>query len=441
MAIQADDRIVVAGLAIDGSFERDVGVARFDPAGTLDAGFSGDGRQTTNVSGIDLPRDVALQSGGSIVAVGASGANGHLVRYTAAGDLDPTFNGDGMFTGSFAASAAAIAPDGKIVVVGTAGGDFTVSRFVENGGDGTPPVLAVPWRITVEATGPSGAVVNYLVGATDNEDPSPDVACTHASGSTFPLGDTTVSCTATDDEGNKSTRSFVVRVVDTTPPTILAGTIRMNAESAAAGVVVNYLVGVRDAVDRRPSLNCQPPSGSVFPIGTTTVTCVATDASGNRSKRSFRVIVVGFHDQLGGLTDEIANLPLTGQADVRRDNALQFCINAFWWGYWATNTMPRTNDDGRFALSEIRQCVLYLKGPPAEVGTASESIRLALIDLVCRIAHSRYDEVSVAPGANASRLVQARTSLDQADAAPGTDGALFDCVNAWSILQNEPPQY
>jgi hypothetical protein len=37
--------------------------------------------------------------------------------------------------------------------------------------------------------------------------------------------------------------------------------------------------------------------------------------------------------------------------------------------------------------------------------------------------------------------VQARTSLDQADAAPGTAGALFDCVDAWSILQSEPPQY
>ena len=238
----------------------------------------------------------------------------------------------------------------------------------------------------------------------------------------------------------KSSGSFVVRVRDTIAPTILAGTIRVNADSAT-GAVVNYLVGVQDAVDPSPSLNCQPPSGNLFPIGTTTVTCAATDASGNRSERSFRVIVVGFRDQVGDLLDAIANLPLTGQADVRRDSALQFCVNAFAPANWASNSMPRTNDAGRYALLEIRQCVLYLKGPPAEVGTASSPIRLALINLVCRIAHIRYDEVRVAPGANSSRLVQARTSLDQADAAPGTDEALFDCVSAWSILRNEPPQY
>jgi uncharacterized delta-60 repeat protein len=447
LAIQPDGRIVLAGRSGVSGAAADFAVARFDSAGVLDPSFSADGMLTTSFGQYEYGTDIALQPDGHIVVVG-NGLNvilngnlkGHLVRYTTAGDLDPGFNGDGRFTDVFPADAVAIAPDRKIVVAGTVDGDFVVSRFVENGGDGTKPVLTVPGTIVAEATSAAGAAVTYSVSATDNMDPTPDVACTPASGSTFRLGFSAVTCRATDDAGNSVDETFFIRVVDTTAPTITAGPIRVNADSAV-GAVVNYLVGVQDAVDPSPSLNCQPPSGSLFPVGTTTVTCAATDATGNRSERSFRIIVVGFRDQVGDLLDAIANLPLTGQADVRRDSALQFCVNAFAPANWASNGMPRTNDAGRFALQEIRQCVLYLMGPPAEVATASASIRLALITLVCRIAHLRYDEVNASGGANGSRLVQARTSLEQADAAPGTNGALFDCVNAWAILRNEPPQY
>ena len=441
LAIQPDGRIVVAGGSSRAPFAVDFGVARFDSAGSLDPSFNGDGKVTDSFTSGGAT-DLALRPDGRVVVVGSNNffVAGSVVRYTSGGDLDPSFNDDGRFSDSFPANAVALSPDGTIVVVGALEGDFFVGRFSEDGGDATPPALTLSPTIVAEATSASGAAVAYTVTATDNDDPTPDVDCTPASGSTFALGQTTVSCTATDDAGNSTTGSFVVRVVDTTAPTITAAPIRVNADSPA-GVVVNYLVAVQDTVDPSPALTCQPPSGSRFPIGVTTVVCTATDASGNRSERSFTITVVGFRDQVKDLNDAIANLPLTGQADLRRDNALQFCQNAFAPGNWASNSMPRTNDAGRFALLEIRQCVLYLRGPPTEVATASASIRLTLINLVCRIAHIRYDEVRVAPGANSSRLVQAKTSLDQADAAPGADEALFDCVNAWSILRNEPPQY
>ena len=441
LAVQPNGHTLVAGYEFPANAGVNFGVARFDAAGVLDPGFSGNGKLTTEFPGIAFGTGIALQPDGRIVVVGAGNGDappGRLARYTSAGDLDPSFIEDGRFSGDFPASAVAIAPDGKIVVAGTVAGDFVVSRFVDHQ-DRTPPVLTLPGTLTAEATSAAGAAVTYTATATDNLDATPTVACTPTSGSTFALGMTTVSCTATDDAGNTANGSFLVRVVDTVAPTILAGSIRVNAESPA-GAVVNYLVGVRDAVDPSPVLDCQPPTG-LFPVGVTTVTCTARDASGNEAVRSFSVTVVGFPGQGNGLVDEIGALPLSGQADVRRDSAQQFCVNAFDPANWASNGMPRTNDAGRYALLQIRQCVLYLKGPPAEVATASAAIRLALIDLVCRIAHIRYDEVRVAPGANASRLVQAKTSLDQADAAPGTDEALFDCVNAWSILRAEPPQY
>ena len=78
--------------------------------------------------------------------------------------------------------------------------------------DTTPPVLNVPGDFAVDATSPGGAVVKYTVWATDAVDPAPVVACVPASGTRFPIGDTTVACTATDSAGNSSSAGFVVHV-------------------------------------------------------------------------------------------------------------------------------------------------------------------------------------------------------------------------------------
>lgn len=86
--------------------------------------------------------------------------------------------------------------------------------------DIVPPDLTLPVDMTVEASGPSGAIATITATATDNVDPSPVVVCSPASGSTFPLGATTVICTATDSSGNTATGSFVITVQDTTPPDI-----------------------------------------------------------------------------------------------------------------------------------------------------------------------------------------------------------------------------
>ena len=86
--------------------------------------------------------------------------------------------------------------------------------------DTTGPTVTVPPTITKEATSTAGATVDYTVTVTDNEDPNPTVTCTPASGSTFPVGDTTVNCTGLDDSGNSTPASFHVVITDTTPPTV-----------------------------------------------------------------------------------------------------------------------------------------------------------------------------------------------------------------------------
>lgn len=78
--------------------------------------------------------------------------------------------------------------------------------------DTVPPLLSVPATINVDATGPLGAAVGYSVTATDAVDPAPTVQCTPPSGSTFSIGDTTMSCTATDNSSNVTAASFTVHV-------------------------------------------------------------------------------------------------------------------------------------------------------------------------------------------------------------------------------------
>jgi FG-GAP-like repeat/HYR domain len=166
--------------------------------------------------------------------------------------------------------------------------------------DVTPPTIVVPDAVVAEATSPAGATVNYTVTATDDVDPAPVVSCTPASGSTFPLGDTTVTCTASDAAGNRATASFVIYVRDTTPPSLtLPGDLVVDATSPA-GADVSFGATATDAVDPTPVVTCTRSPGT-FPIGDTKVICTATDSSGNQASASFLVHVRGAVEQITGL--------------------------------------------------------------------------------------------------------------------------------------------
>ncbi len=170
-------------------------------------------------------------------------------------------------------------------------GNTSTGSFTVTVADTTPPTLQLPSSITKEATGPSGAVVSYGASATDNVDGTDPVTCSRASGSIFPLGTTTVTCSATDSVGNTSTGSFTVTVVDTTPPTLQLPSSIIKEATGPSGAVVSYGASATDNVDGPLPVTCSPASGSTFPLGVTVVTCSATDKAGNTSSGSFIVTV------------------------------------------------------------------------------------------------------------------------------------------------------
>lgn len=101
-------------------------------------------------------------------------------------------------------------------------GDFDSCTAMVNVVDEEPPGIACPASQVVECTGSGGAVVSFTATATDNCSSNPLVSCDPASESTFPLGLTSASCSATDTSGNVSECGFDVTVEDTLPPAIFS---------------------------------------------------------------------------------------------------------------------------------------------------------------------------------------------------------------------------
>jgi len=156
--------------------------------------------------------------------------------------------------------------------------------------DTQPPSVTPPSPVVPNDPGLCSAVVALAPGAADNC-PGVTAACVPPSGSTFPVGVTPISCTATDASGNTATAGGTVTVNDVEVPTITCpADIELELPPGSPGQNVDYdppVVG-----DNCSALyDCQPPSGDFFPAGQTPVDCTATDPAGNTATCAFNVIL------------------------------------------------------------------------------------------------------------------------------------------------------
>jgi hypothetical protein len=185
-----------------------VGVTQVNCSVTDSGGLTTAGTFTVTVMDT-TPPSLNLPAGITTEATGPAGA---AVSYTAtATDLV-----DGPVPASCTpASGSTFALDQTTLVTCTAtdaSGNTTAGTFPVTVADTTPPSLNLPGDITAGATGPAGAAVSYTATATDLVDGPVPASCTPASGNSFPMGTTTVNCSATDAHGNTATGSFKVTV-------------------------------------------------------------------------------------------------------------------------------------------------------------------------------------------------------------------------------------
>jgi uncharacterized repeat protein (TIGR01451 family) len=148
--------------------------------------------------------------------------------------------------------------------------------------------------------------------ATDNCGP---VTITRSpSGNTFGVGTTTVTWTAHDGAGNTATATQTVTVIDNTPPTISCPVSIVLEPTCPSGAVATYAtpVGSDNCPGATTTRTAGLASGSVFPIGTTTVTHTVTDGAGNTASCSFTVTVLTTQAVIQNMINSINGLPLSG---------------------------------------------------------------------------------------------------------------------------------
>jgi uncharacterized repeat protein (TIGR01451 family) len=153
----------------------------------------------------------------------------------------------------------------------------------------SPPVAKCK-NVTVSA-GPNCTANASINDGSFDPDPGDTITVVQSPAGPYPLGNTTVTLTVTDNHGSSSTCTGVVTVVDTTPP-VLNCPSNIGPSSVipvAGGLKVTYPTPVATDNCPNPTVVCVPPSGSIFPVGTTTVTCTATDAGGNTAVCTFTV--------------------------------------------------------------------------------------------------------------------------------------------------------
>lgn len=227
-------------------------------------------------------------------AAGFQSGNGRVIlSYTVVGAANVT-----QIAGLASGAAFPVGTTTQTFAVTDGISSFDTCSFTITVQDMQAPAITCPSNIIVSNdAGQCGAVVTYSTpGASDNcGSPTLTQTAGLASGAMFPLGTTTISYAATDASGNTDNCSFTVTVEDQEAPVISCpSNMTVAADSAMCGAIVTYSTptATDNCSTASVSLVSGPVSGSMFPVGTTSVSFSATDSAGNTSVIcSFDIIV------------------------------------------------------------------------------------------------------------------------------------------------------
>ena len=256
---------------------------------------------------ITCPADISV--------TGTSGA-GAVVTYT-------TPVGTDNCTGATTTQIAGL-PSGSTFPLGTTTNTFEVEDTAGNTTScsftvevtGVPPSIVCPADIVVDNdSGNCDAIVTFAATETTGV-PASVITYSQDPGTAFPVGVTTVTATATNAVGTDQC-TFTITVNDTEAPAITCpAAITTSNDTGDCSAVVTYTtpVGTDNCTGATTTQTAGLPSGSAFPVGTTTNTFVVTDAAGNTATCSFDVTVNDTEDPA-----------ITCPADITTSNDTGIC--------------------------------------------------------------------------------------------------------------------
>lgn len=209
------------------------------------------------------------------------------------------------------------------------------------------PNITCPADISVSNDpGQCSASVSFTVSASSNDCGIVRISCSPGGEQTysppeqtasfdetesFPVGTTTIVCTATNASGESADCSFTVTVEDLEAPVIQCSDITVDNDPGECSAIVTYHIQVTDNCGiaaitcngETESYTTSPTfvtftQTSSFPVGTTSLTCLATDVHGNSAICSFHVII----EAIVGLSVDISDFP----APIRVGEILTYSI-------------------------------------------------------------------------------------------------------------------
>lgn len=316
VTINGVDKVItyVGGDGNDVALVNPADIAVQQPAGTdLADGSASVGFGFVSVATTSTAKTFTITNAGRAdltgLTIGKDGANASDFTVSAVGSTPVAAGGSTTFTVTFTPTASG-ARSAALHITNNVSGAKNPFDITLTGTGNFPPTLSLPVSpVVAEATSASGAAVTFTVTASDFEDGALTPTVTPTSGSTFAIGDTTVNVSATDTAGATTNASFVVRVHDTTAPVVVAHADVTVVATTHDGAVVTYAAGSATDAVGVTSLTYSQNSGTLFPLGLTTVTITAKDAATNTATGTFTVRVIDFSGDLASFQPCWRGLP------------------------------------------------------------------------------------------------------------------------------------
>jgi len=325
IAIDATDNVYIA----DTGNHR---VQKFNTTGTFVTKWGSNG---TGDGQFDTPWGVSVDGLGDVYVADTN--NNRIQRFSPTGTFISTCGTSGTGNGEFSGPQDVGADSTGNYYVADTGND-RVQKF---GAAGASPIANAGSDQTVECAGATTSVTLDGTGSTPgtgsiNSYSWAEGATSLGTGSTstlmvsLPKGSHTITLTVTDTGGGSDSDDVVVNIVDTTSPVITCPAdvvVNLPLNSTATSIVVNYpAVTATDGCSSSVSVTSTPASGSVFPIGTTTVNASADDGTTTPSTCHFKVTV---QYNFAGFFQPVDNLPVFNVVQAGRAIPVKFSLSGY----------------------------------------------------------------------------------------------------------------